>query len=538
MRGVAGWSASLCHSAERAAAPERSRLISVWRAQRVADEVHVHRQSRCVHFVRTMDDILINITPQETRVAVLNAGVVQELHIERSATRGLVGNIYLGRVARVLPGMQSAFVDIGLERAAFLHVADIWEYRQFTQEKPPPIERLIHEGDTVLVQVVKDPIGSKGARLSTQVSLAGRMLVYLPQDPHIGISQRIEDEAERTQLRDTLKRLVPPDEKGGYIIRTSAEDATEQDLSNDLDYLRVLWGRILERRLQSGAPYLLYQELSLAQRVLRDIATEETTAIQVDSRENFQKLEQFAAQFVARVAGKLVHYTGERPLFDLYSIDAEIERALGRRVELKSGGYLIIDQTEAMTTIDVNTGGYVGTRNFDDTIYKTNLEASQAIARQLRLRNLGGIIIVDFIDMMNIEHRDAVLGEFKKALARDRTRMTVSGFTQLGLVEMTRKRTRESLAHVLCEPCPMCQGRGEIKTARTVCFEILREILREARQFDETREFRILASQTVIDLFLEEESQSMAMLSDFIGKPVSMQVESLYHQEQYDIVLM
>jgi ribonuclease G len=485
-----------------------------------------------------MEDILINITPQETRVAVLTAGVVQELHIERTATRGLVGNIYLGRVARVLPGMQSAFIDIGLERAAFLHVADIWEYRQFTQEKPPPIERLIHEGNTVLVQVVKDPLGSKGARLSTQVSLAGRMLVYLPQDPHIGISQRIEDEAERTQLRDMLKRLVPTDEKGGYIIRTSAEDATEQDLTNDLDYLRVLWNRIHERRQQAATPSLLYQELSLAQRVLRDVATEETTAIQVDSRENFVKLEQFATQFVPRVAGKLTHYTGERPLFDLYSIDAEIERALGRRVDLKSGGYLIIDQTEAMTTIDVNTGGYVGTRNFDDTIYKTNLEASQAIARQLRLRNLGGIIIVDFIDMMNAEHRDAVLAEFKKALARDRTRMTVSGFTQLGLVEMTRKRTRESLAHILCEPCPMCQGRGEVKTDRTVCFEILREILREARQFGETREFRILASQTVVDLFLEEESQALAMLSDFIGKPVSMQVESLYHQEQYDIVLM
>jgi ribonuclease G len=485
-----------------------------------------------------MEDILINITPQETRVAVLLAGVVQELHVERSATRGLVGNIYLGRVARVLPGMQSAFVDIGLERAAFLHVADIWEFRQFAQEKPPPIERMIHEGDTVLVQVVKDPIGTKGARLSTQVSLAGRMLVYLPQDPHIGISQRIEDESERALLRERLQRLLPPGEKGGYIIRTSAEDATEGDLGNDLQYLSVLWNRILERRAISTAPALLYQELSLAQRILRDVATEETTAIQVDSRENFQKLQMFARQFVPRVEGKLVHYTGERPLFDLYSIDVEIEKALGRRVELKSGGYLIIDQTEAMTTVDVNTGGYVGTRNFDDTIFKTNLEAAQAIARQLRLRNLGGIIIVDFIDMMNVDHREAVLSEFKKALSRDRTRMTVSGFTQLGLVEMTRKRTRESLAHILCEPCPMCQGRGEVKTARTVCYEILRELLREARLFNETREFRILAAQKVIDLFLEEESQSLAMLSDFIGKPVSMQVESVYSQEQYDIVLM
>jgi ribonuclease G len=485
-----------------------------------------------------MEDILINITPQETRVAVLLGGVVQELHIERSAMRGLVGNLFLGRVARVLPGMQSAFIDIGLERAAFLHVADIWEYRQFTQEKPPPIERLIHEGDTLLVQVIKDPIGTKGARLSTQVSMAGRMLVYLPQDPHIGISQRIEDEAERAQLRERLQRLVPADERGGYIIRTSAEAATEQDFANDLDYLRVLWSRILERRTEAAAPYLLYQELSLAQRMLRDVATEDTTTIQVDSRENFQKLQAFARQFVPRVERKLLHYTGERPLFDLYSIDAEIEKALGRRVELKSGGYLIIDQTEAMTTVDVNTGGFVGTRNFDDTIFKTNLEAAQAIARQLRLRNLGGIIIVDFIDMMNAEHRDAVLSEFKKALARDRTRMTVSGFTQLGLVEMTRKRTRESLAHIVCEPCPTCQGRGEVKTARTVCYEILRELLREARLFDETREFRILGSQKVIDLFLEEESQALAMLSDFIGKPVSMQVETVYTQEQYDIVLM
>ncbi len=485
-----------------------------------------------------MEDILINITPQETRVAVLLAGVVQELHVERAATRGLVGNIYLGKAVRVLPGMQSAFVDIGLERAAFLHVADIWEYRQFTQDKPPPIERLVHEGDALLVQVVKDPIGTKGARLSTQISLAGRMLVYLPQDPHIGVSQRIEDETERAQLRERLARLVPADEKGGYIIRTSAEDAAEADLAADIEYLRKRWAQIREAAAQSPAPALLYEELSLAQRVLRDVVTEATQTIQIDSRENFAALQAFAAQYVPRVLGKLAHYAGERPLFDLYQIDAEIERALARRVDLKSGGYLIIDQTEAMTTIDVNTGGFVGTRNFDDTVFKTNLEAAHAIARQLRLRNLGGIIVVDFIDMVNAEHRDAVLAEFKRALARDRTRMTVSGFTQLGLVEMTRKRTRESLAHVLCEPCPVCGGRGEIKTARTVCYEILREILREARQFGDAREFRILASQTVVDLFLEEESQALAMLSDFIGKPISMQVESIYHQEQYDVILM
>ena len=484
------------------------------------------------------EDILINITPQETRVAVLLAGVVQELHIERAATRGLVGNIYLGRVARVLPGMQSAFVDIGLERAAFLHVADIWEARQQPPERPPPIERLLHQGDVTLVQVIKDPIGTKGARLSTQISLAGRMLVYLPQDPHIGVSQRIEDESERAQLRDMLVRLLQPGQNGGFIIRTSAEDANEDDLRSDIDYLHRRWQQIREAAAKVPPQSLLYQELSLGQRVLRDVVNDGTESMQIDSRETFVALQAFAAQYVPNVCSKLVHYDGERPLFELYRIDEEIEKALARRVELKSGGYLIIDQTEAMTTIDVNTGGFVGTRNFDDTIFKTNLEAAQAIARQLRLRNLGGIIVLDFIDMANPVHRELVLAELKKALARDRTRMTVSQFTQLGLVEMTRKRTRESLAHVLCEPCPVCSGRGVLKTARTVCYEILRDILREARQFGDAREFRILGAQPVVDLFLEEESQSLAMLSDFIGKPISLQVENAYHQEQYDIVLM
>lgn len=487
------------------------------------------------------EDILVNITPQETRVAILVANVVQELHVERTATRGLVGNIYLGRVARVLPGMQSAFVDIGLERAAFLHVADIWLARQHNSQgngDRPPIERLVHEGDTLMVQVVKDPIGTKGARLATQISLAGRNLVFLPQESHIGVSQRIEDEAERAQLRERLARLVPPGAPGGFIVRTSAEDASAEDLANDVEYLHKRWAQVQADARALAPPCLLYQELSLAQRVLRDLVNEDTGTVQIDSRENFAALSAFAALFVPGVESRLMHYTGERPLFDLHFIDEEIEKALARRVDLKSGGYLVIDQTEAMTTIDVNTGAFVGTRNFDDTIYKTNLEAAQAIARQLRLRNLGGIIVVDFIDMGNSEHREAVLAEFRRALARDRTRMSVSDFTQLGLVEMTRKRTRESLAHVLCEPCPVCNGRGALKTARTVCYEILRDILREARQFGDAREFRILASQKVIDLFLEEESQSLAMLSDFIGKPISMQVETLYHQEQYDVVLI
>ena len=488
------------------------------------------------------ENLLINITPQETRVALMFQGAVQELHIERTLSRGLVGNIYLGKVVRVLPGMQSAFIDIGLERAAFLHVADIWDARPQdnngnTNAALTPIEKLLFDGQSITVQVVKDPIGTKGARLSTQVSIAGRMLVYLPQDSHIGISQKIENEAEREALRTKVQNLQQPEEKGGFIVRTMAEDASDEDLKADVDYLRRTWSTILQLAKTQPPTTLLYQDLNLAQRVLRDFVNEETDSIQVDSRENFLMLQEFATRYMPSVLGKLQHYTGERPLFDLHGVEEEIERALGRRVDLKSGGYLIVDQTEAMTTIDVNTGSFVAGRNFDDTIFKTNLEAAHAIARQLRLRNLGGIIILDIIDMENEEHKTAVLAELNKALARDRTKLSVSGFSALGLVEVTRKRTRESLSHVLCEPCPACNGKGQVKTARTICYEILRELLREAKQFN-PREFRIMASQVVVDMFLEEESQHLAMLGDFIGKPISLQVENVFHQEQYDIILM
>ncbi len=486
------------------------------------------------------EEILVNVTPQETRVAVIEQGVTQEVHIERTASRGLVGNIAMGRVVRVLPGMQSAFIDIGGERAAFLHVADMRGHRHNggqNGEPVTPIERLLGEGQNLMVQVVKDPIGTKGARLSTQISIAGRFLVYLPQDSHIGISQRIEDEEERAHLREKLRGLLPPEEKGGFIIRTVAETASDRELKSDIDYLRRLWSGIRDKAAVAAPLTPLYQDLGLTLRVLRDFVHEDTARILVDSREASQKMLEFGQDFTPNVAERLEHYSSERPLFDLYGVEDEIEKALGRRVELKSGGYLIIDQTEALTTVDVNTGGFVGGRSFDDTIFKTNLEAAQIIARQLRLRNIGGIIIVDFIDMDTEEHKNAVLNEFRKSLARDRTHMSVNGFTQLGLVEMTRKRTRESLAQVLCEPCPACDGRARLKTAQTVCYTILRELTLEARQFS-AREFRILASQPVIDLFLDEESQALALLSDFIGKPVSLQVETAYNQEQYDIILM
>ena len=485
------------------------------------------------------EDILINVTPFETRVALVEQGAVQELHIERSIQRGQVGNLCLGKVVRVLPGMQSAFIDIGLERAAFIHVADLRQNRSERNSGavPTPIEKLLFEGQSLVVQVVKDPLGTKGARVSTHLSIAGRMLVYLPHEPYIGISQKIEKEEDRNALRERVQRLMTPDENGGFIVRTQAEDASEEELRADQAYLNKLWSRIQERAKSQPSPSVLYTDLTLAQRVLRDMVSPSTASIQVDSRTTTQELLDWAAIYTPSVQDRIRHYNGERPLFDTANVDEEIARGLSRRVDLKSGGYLIIDQTEALTTIDINTGGYVGGRNFDDTIFKTNLEAALALARQLRLRNLGGIIVVDFIDMDNTEHRDAVVKELSKALRKDRTRMTISGYSQLGLIELTRKRTRDSLAHQLCEPCPACQSRGNVRTPRTLCYEIMREILREARQFD-PREFRILASQAVVDLFLEEESQHLAMLEEFIGKPISLGVEDQYFQEQYDIVLM
>jgi ribonuclease G len=514
-------------------------------------------------------DILINWSPQETRVAVVEQGAAQEVHLERTLERGLVGNVYLGKVSRVLPGMQSAFIDIGLDRAAFLHVADLMpnitakhsaprgremgatpppvdtlpanggKPRVLTPDPVQPIERQIFEGQALMVQVLKDPIGTKGARLTAQISIAGRLLVFLPQDNHIGVSQKIPP-AQREALRQRVLDLAtPPDGQasGGFILRTNAEDATDEELAEDIAYLRKTWRRIKEAATRQPPPTLLHEDLNLMQRVLRDLVSSRTQTIRIDSKEQHGLMQAFAAEFMPDTVGKLQHYAGERPIFDLFNVDEDIARALGRRVDLKSGGYLVIDQTEALTTVDVNTGGYVGARNFDDTVFRTNLEAAQTIARQLRLRNLGGIIIVDFIDMVREDHRDAVLGEFRKQLSRDRVKTMTGGFSQLGLLEMTRKRTRESLAQLLSEPCAACSGRGVVKTARSLCYDILREILREARAFN-PREFRVVASPQVVELFLDEERQHLAGLSDFIGKPISLQAESSMTQEQYDIVLL
>ena len=480
-------------------------------------------------------EILINITPNESRVALVENGVLQEVYIERAAKRGLVGNVYKGKVSRVLPGMQAAFIDIGLERAAFLHASDI--QLEGEANRVELINSLVSEGQEICVQVVKDPLGTKGARLTTQISIPSRFLVFMPGVAHIGISQKIEEEEERERLRSVLEQLAVGDYAGGYIIRTAAEGITEDEICADVEYLHRMWSAIQEKMKTEQPPRLIHEDLPLAMRMMRDLVSPEIEKIRIDSKEAYERAAKFARKFIPEVADRVEYYPGERPIFDLFSVEDEIHKALAKRSDLKSGGYLIIDQTEAMTTIDVNTGGFVGHRNLDETIFKTNLEAAVAIARQVRLRNLGGILIIDFIDMQDEEHKRQVLRALEKNLERDPAKCHISQVSALGLVEMTRKRTRESLEHVLCEDCPTCGGRGSLRTAETVCYEIFREIIREARQF-EAQSFLVLASQEVVDRLLDEESTSVAELEDFIGKPIKFQVESLYSQENYDVVMM
>ncbi len=496
------------------------------------------------------EEILINVTPQETRVALVENGVLQEVCIERHRSRGLVGNIYKGRVSRVMPGMDAAFVDIGLEKAAFLHASDVTNQSLLllgeeevrlpgeNGRRAESITRLLHEGQELCVQVVKDQLGTKGARLTTHITIPSRYLVLMPFSTNIGVSGRIEAEEERKRLRERIEALRA--ELGiqlGFIVRTAAEGAGEEALRRDLQFLVRLWNKVSEQAADAPTGTLIYQDLPLVLRTLRDLVDDTVDRVRIDSRTTLRKVEEFVEQLIPELKDRTELYPGERPIFDLYGIEDEIQKALQRKVQLKSGGYLIIDQTEAMTTIDVNTGGFLGHRNLEETTFKTNLEAAHAIARQLRLRNLGGIIIIDFIDMTVEEHKRQVLRALEKALEKDHAKSQICEVSPLGLVEMTRKRTRESLEHVLCEVCPTCNGRGTIKTAQTVCYELFREILREARQF-EVSELLVLASQEVVDLLLDEESTSLAELEAFIGKPIKLQVESLYSQEQFDVVLI
>jgi ribonuclease G len=518
------------------------------------------------------EEILINVTPRETRVAMVESGILQEMVIERTNRRGLVSNIYKGKVCRVLPGMQAAFVDIGLERAAFLHASDIIN-SQLGEDEPlkknteESIYSIVHEGQTLLVQVIKDPLGTKGARLTTQISIPSRYVVFLPYSPKmVGISTRIEREEERKHIKEIVLRhmgmeeqtliekqslgenlmmqaISSPDHttakhssKYGFIIRTAAEGATEEMICTDMEFLCRLWDFIQTKATSVPACTLLYEDFSLVIRTIRDLMGTNVEKVWIDCKKTYEEILRFSEQLIPDLTPHIEYYAGERPIFDVYNIEDEINKALERKVQLKSGGYLVIDQTEAMTTIDVNTGAFVGSRNLEETIFKTNLEAAQAIARQLRLRNLGGIIILDFIDMPDTEHKRQVLRTLEKCLERDRTKSHISEVSSLGLVQMTRKRTRESLSHILCEACPTCGGRGSVKSAETVCYEIFREILREARQYD-NQQFLVLASQEVVDRMIDEESTSVAELEETLGRSIRFRVETSYTQEQFDIML-
>jgi ribonuclease G len=485
------------------------------------------------------EEILINVTPSEVRAALLENGVLQEVYVERAARRGLISNIYKGRVLRVLPGMQAAFIDTGLERTAFLHASDIARPGQPENgDDVPGIRDLVREGEEIMVQVVKDPLGNKGARLTTYVTLPSRHLVLLPRGNAVGISARIEDDEERERLRSMVEELLAEQNlECGAIVRTVAEGADRDALAADLRYLCRLWEVVQERCVNSSVKSLVHEDLSLPLRVLRDMVTSDVERILVDSQDDFEAMQEFAKTYLPEAGAAIEHYKRRRPIFDLHGIEDEIRKSLDRSIPLKSGGYLIFDQTEAMTTIDVNTGGYVGHRNLEETIYRTNLEAAVAIARQLRLRNLGGIIIIDFIDMEMAEHRDNVLQALEQALSRDHARHQITPVSPLGLVEMTRKRTRESLQHVLCEDCPSCEGRGFVMTAETVCFEVFREIIRQSRQF-EFGEVMVLANQDVIELLLDEQARSLAELEEQTGKSIRLQTEALYQQDQFDVVLM
>ena len=493
------------------------------------------------------EEILINVTPRETRVAVVENGMLQELHIERASRRGVVGNIYKGRVQRVMPGMQAAFVEIGLDRAAFLHASDIIklplvpagdgdEAPPAPSGPPPAINSLVQEGQEIVVQVVKDPIGGKGARLTTQISIPSRYLVFLPHSRVLGVSARIEDEGERARLK-TLMATLANGSGQGYIVRTNAEGQPDEALAEDVAYLRRAWDVIKSASASSKVGQRIYEDLPLPLRAVRDLMRKEVEQVRVDSREAFDRLAAFARQFMPALAERIEHYSGERPIFDLYGVEDEILRAMQKQVPLKSGGHLIIDQTEAMATVDVNTGSFLGQRNLEETVYRTNLEAAQAVARQLRLRNLGGIIIIDFIDMTDDEHRRQVLRTLEKGLAHDHARTSVYEFSPLGLVEMTRKRTTESLERQMCEPCHECGGRGTLKTSETLTYEIFREITRAVRQFEATQ-LLVIASPKVVGKITEEESTAVAELEEFLGKSIRFQADEQYAQEQFDVVLL
>jgi len=499
-------------------------------------------------------ELVINTTSHETRVALLENGHIAELYIERSRERGIVGNIYKGKVIRVLPGMQAAFVDIGLEKAAFLYVADVLDEMEAVEQfvegnsqhaKPaegtveehpplPPIEDLLQEGQEILVQVAKEPIGTKGARITSHVSLPGRHLVYMPTVDHIGISRRIELDEEKDRLRQIVEQIRPAGT--GFIVRTAAEGKSEEDLHADMEFLVGLWQDIAGRRENRRAPVLIHSDLDVTSKVLRDILTEDVDRIVVDTQEEYDKIVRFIGTFMPRLKYVIELYDEDEPIFDAFGLEVEIARALGRKVWLKSGGYIIIEQTEALTAIDVNTGRFVGKHNLEDTILKTNLEAVKEIAFQLRLRNIGGLIIIDFIDMEKELHREKVHSALEEALKNDKAKTNILKISELGLVEMTRKRVRESIGRTLCEPCPYCEGKGYVKSRTTVAYEIFRELRREIRDLPGYR-LTLLVHPDIAALLYDEERQGVEEIERRFEKQIAITARPGFHVEQFEIVV-
>ncbi len=492
------------------------------------------------------NELIINVTSYETRVALLEDKILAELYIERTKDRGIMGNIYKGKVLKVLPGMQAAFVDIGLEKAAFLYVSDVYgriedfEEMGFQGEEmlsdftpSSQIEDLLYEGQEILVQVSKEPLGTKGTRITSHITLPGRYLVYMPTVDHVGVSRKIKDEKERKRLREIILSIRPP--SSGFIVRTASEGAEIDEIRADMDFLLQLWGNILKKKETSPAPSLIHSDLTMVLRVIRDILSPKVNRLVIDSKEEYENIISFINTYMPKQKYEITLYEGKEPIFDAYGIEVEIDKILGRKVWLKSGGYIVIDMCEALVAIDVNTGRYVGKRNLADTILKTNLEAAKEIGYQLRLRNIGGIIIIDFIDMEREGDRERVYQALEEAIKKDRQKINVFKISELGLVEMTRKRTRENISRILGETCPYCEGSGLVKSKTTICYEIFRQIERTSSELG-GQTILVEAHPEVADLLYEEERAGVEELERKLKKKVVVKGKPGFHQEQFNII--